>query len=101
VARRPEVSDYYGGPPAERAMSSLRRSSQARRVVHRQLLELYGAMCWRCGEPIEGEAGEIGHRIAAARGGTDELANLGLEHRLCNNRAGAGPVRARIVDPPR
>jgi 5-methylcytosine-specific restriction endonuclease McrA len=43
----------------------------------------------------------LGHIIPAAQGGTDEDANLGLEHRRCNLAAGPRPTppRALIAHP--
>lgn len=67
-----------------------------------------GNNCRRCGLPVDltlsglNRLGPtIGHIIAAALGGTDALANLGLEHRMCNLAAGArrDPPRALIAKP--
>ena len=43
----------------------------------------------------------LGHIIPDSKGGTDDLANLGLEHRRCNLAAGAraNPPRALLANP--
>jgi len=49
-----------------------------------------GRVCGRCSDPIpSSETASIGHVLALALGGTDALANLRLEHLVCNMRAGA------------
>jgi len=78
------------------------------RQTIRLILERDGSACRRCGAiVIVGLSGlhplgpTIGHILPAARGGGDELANLGLEHRRCNLAAGsrADPPRAAIARP--
>lgn len=67
-----------------------------------------GDTCRRCGEAIDFDLSglhalgpTLGHVTPAARGGSDELRNLGLEHRRCNLAAGArrDPPRAWIAKP--
>jgi 5-methylcytosine-specific restriction endonuclease McrA len=69
-----------------------------------------GDGCGRCGDLIDFDqdgnqpAGPtIGHVVPAARGGSDAMLNLRLEHSRCNKRAGARPEqpRALIAAPPR
>lgn len=80
------------------------RLRQARDLVHAR----DGNACRRCTQPIDmGLPGthpngpHLGHIIPASKGGTDELANLGLEHNRCNLAAGArrDPPRATIAVP--
>jgi len=73
------------------------------------LRERDGDACGRCGGPVprmgasglDPEGPTIGHRVPAAKGGTDDMTNLRLEHRRCNLAAGAriASPRARIVAP--
>lgn len=78
------------------------------RNARRAVLERDGNLCRRCGEPIDlSRSGldplgvTLGHITPAAKGGSDELGNLGLEHRRCNLAAGArrDPPRATIAVP--
>jgi len=39
----------------------------------------------------------VGHIVAASRGGSDELGNLGLEHNRCNLAAGDRDEQPRAV----
>lgn len=76
--------------------------------TRRALLERDGNACRRCGLPIDmtlsglhPDGPTLGHIDPAARRGTDDLGNLGLEHRRCNLAAGArvDPPRAKIARP--
>lgn len=73
-------------------------------TTRRVLLERDGNACGRCGLTIDvgldGMAPDgptIGHIVPAAEGGTDDLANLRLEHRRCNLAAGARPIPPRAL----
>lgn len=77
---------------------------QARALVY----ERDGDRCRRCGRLINmalsgmDPAGpNLGHIIPAAQGGSDEIGNLGLEHRRCNLAAGPRltPPRAALAVP--
>lgn len=72
--------------------------------TRRILRDRDGDLCGRCVTPIDfnvdGMAPDgptIGHVIPAADGGTDELANLRLEHRRCNLAAGDRPTPPRAL----
>jgi hypothetical protein len=67
-----------------------------------------GILCRRGDGPIDmslsgmhPDGPNLGHIIPASQGGTDDLANLGLEHRRCNLAAGPRltPPRAAIATP--
>jgi 5-methylcytosine-specific restriction endonuclease McrA len=52
-----------------------------------------GEDCWLCGQRLDFDAPpndnyypSIDHVICRARGGTDEMSNLRLAHRVCNSR---------------
>jgi hypothetical protein len=79
-------------------VSDLRSSDARRRAARRQLEARDGRACARCGDAIDaGETPSLGHVVARALGGSDALANLRLEHLICNQRAGVDRDRARIV----
>jgi 5-methylcytosine-specific restriction endonuclease McrA len=51
--------------------------------------------CVNCGRAVQpGQRWDVGHIIDAAKGGSDDLSNLGAAHRHCNRSAGghAGAV---------
>ena len=77
--------------------------------TRRLLVALDGNRCRRGGDPIDmrlsgllADGPTIGHIIPRSRGGTDDLANLGLEHRRCNLATGSrvAPPRALLATPP-
>ena len=92
----------YCGPMCKRAMK-LRHMSPRRRAAHvaamklrPQVIELYGSVCYLCGDDIPGgrhylqpDALTIDHVIPVARGGSDDIENLRPAHRACNIRKGA------------
>jgi len=81
--------------------SDLRRSDGARRRMRAYLEARDGRGCGRCGDPIDpSETASLGHVTARAHGGSDDAANLRLEHLSCNQQAGAELDRARIVNAP-
>ena len=89
-------------------MSDLHRGGARIRATVRLVLERDGNRCRRCGEPIDMAIGglapegpTLGHVLPYSKGGTDDLANLGLEHRRCNLAAGARliPPRALLATP--
>ena len=45
-------------------------------------------VCGRCGKHVPYDDYDLGHIIARAHGGTHGDANLRVEHRACNRRAG-------------
>ena len=64
-----------------------------------------GWACWICGMPITGTlpmnhpgAASIDHAIPRALGGTDELANLKLAHRRCNELRGTSMAVLTTAD---
>jgi len=59
-----------------------------------RIAERDGWWCWLCGEAIEPDAigpwqATIDHLVPRSRGGSNELSNLRLAHRRCNNRRGS------------
>ena len=87
---------------------TLHQGGHRRRVALRQVIERDGPMCWRCGRWVDvtlsglvADGPTLGHRTPVDAGGSDELVNLGLEHRRCNLAAGARvmPPRATIARP--
>lgn len=51
------------------------------------------AVCWLCGQGDDpADPLEVEHRKPRAAGGADELANLALAHRSCNQAKGVAPV---------
>lgn len=78
------------------------------RIARLAVIDRDGNRCRRCGDPIDLSLSgldpygmTLGHIIPAALGGTDDLSNLGAEHRRCNLAAGArrDPPRALIATP--
>lgn len=45
-------------------------------------------ICGRCGKFVPWDQYDLGHVLAQALGGTHEDANLQVEHKVCNRRAG-------------
>lgn len=64
-----------------------------------EVAAFYGAVCIRCGEPLEPAGADLDHfPIAVADGGRHELANLRLAHHACNVRAAASDRWRRGVE---
>ena len=87
---------------------SLHRGGARIRATVRLILNRDGIRCRRCRLPIDMALGgmhpdgpTLGHILPMARGGGDDLGNLGLEHRRCNLAAGAraDPPRAWLASP--
>jgi 5-methylcytosine-specific restriction endonuclease McrA len=77
------------------------------RTARRQVVARDGAVCRRCGKPIDLTLSgrhpmglTLGHIVAVAEGGSDELANLAPEHHRCNLGAGDVAPRARVAISP-
>lgn len=96
----------YGVDPAR--VSRLHDGGQAKRTALELVLDRDGPRCWRCEGWIDvrlsgndPRGATLGHRIAVAAGGSDELANLAPEHRVCNLNGAPSAVdpRARIARP--
>jgi len=66
------------------------RASKAATKLRDVVVARDGGVCGLCGEVVSDEALSIDHIVPVARGGTDELDNLQVAHRLCNSRKGAG-----------
>ena len=78
---------------------TLRAGGRRIRSTIELLVARSGPICGRCGALVDVELSglaamgpTVGHVIPVARGGSDELDNLALEHRACNL---AGGARAR------
>jgi hypothetical protein len=59
-----------------------------------RIAERDGWWCWLCGDAIDQNAigpwqPTIDHLVPRSRGGSNDLANLRLAHRRCNNRRGS------------
>lgn len=89
-------------------MNRLHRGGARVRSTVGLVLDRDGNRCRRCRQPIDMTLGgmqpdgpTLGHVVPMAKGGGDELGNLGLEHRRCNLAAGArsDPPRALIARP--
>lgn len=83
-------------------------SGQRLVVARRLVIERDGPVCRRCSAWVDvslsgllPDGPTLGHVIPASRGGSDELDNLGLEHRRCNLAASdrVDPPRALIATP--
>ncbi|HUP72200.1 MAG TPA: HNH endonuclease signature motif containing protein [Acidimicrobiales bacterium] len=73
------------------------RILQRRRAV---VLATYGPVCHLCGDDVRLDVGpnhpaafQVDHLIPLYRGGTDDITNWRVSHRLCNLRKGKGPTR--------
>lgn len=66
-----------------------RTVSEQRRELVLALQARDGDRCWICTAPFYGsELRTLDHVVPRSRGGTRELANLKLAHRVCNSRRG-------------
>jgi 5-methylcytosine-specific restriction endonuclease McrA len=61
-----------------------RVKSLARRWQRNHLVAKYGAVCYICGEPLSMKQITIDHWLPLSRGGTDEIDNYRIAHKLCN-----------------
>jgi 5-methylcytosine-specific restriction endonuclease McrA len=60
----------------------------------RQVLEVYGNVCWLCGQPVPGLP-SADHVIPRSRGGSDDIENLRPCHTRCNSSRGNRLPRRR------
>ena len=67
-----------------------------------QVLEVYGNVCWLCGQPIAGLP-SADHVIPRSKGGSDDIENLRPAHTGCNARRGnrVAKRRAPVTGPTR
>jgi 5-methylcytosine-specific restriction endonuclease McrA len=77
-------------------MSAHHRTPEWKRVVAQVKPQLQAqvqagsAVCIDCGQPVvQGQRWDVGHRVAASKGGTNHPSNLGASHSRCNRAAGA------------
>lgn len=98
-----ELFMAYGVDP-----SLLHRGGQRMRTALALVIARDGRTCARCCRLVDvGLSGlhphgpTLGHRIAVASGGTDELGNLQLEHRVCNlnGAPSVGDAEPKIARP--
>ena len=68
------------------------KSSKLRRAV----LERDGRDCWLCGERMPTHDMTVEHLVARTNGGTDDLDNLALAHRACNELLGSLSLEAKL-----
>ena len=68
------------------------KSAKLRRAV----LERDGKDCWLCGERMPTNDRTVEHLVAKANGGTDDLENLALAHRACNELLGSLSLEAKL-----
>ncbi len=61
-----------------------------------QVLEVYGNVCWLCGQPIAGLP-SADHVIPRSRGGSDDIENLRPCHGRCNSRRGNRMARRKAT----
>lgn len=61
----------------------------------RQVLEVYGNICWLCNHPIPGLP-SADHVIPRSRGGSDDIENLRPAHPSCNYRRGNRMPKRRV-----
>ena len=71
-------------------------------LKRRQVLEVYGNICWLCGNPVDGLP-SADHVIPRSKGGSDDIENLRPAHAGCNSRRGNRTVRrdAPVTGPTR
>lgn len=63
-------------------------------AVFASLMMRDGPRCYLCGQGLdEDDPFQIEHRIPRAAGGSDDLVNLRLAHRSCNQVKGTRAVR--------
>jgi HNH endonuclease len=81
-------------------------SGHQARQLRLQVLELYGATCWRCGQAIPLELSglhpmglTLGHVVPVRDGGRTDVANVRPEHRRCNLAERPVYQRAVVVRP--
>lgn len=87
--------------------SILHRGGQRMRAARRRVVARDGAICRRCGKPIDLTLSgrhpmglTLGHIVAVADGGSDRDDNLAPEHHTCNLGSGDAAPRARLATPP-
>lgn len=68
--------------------SRVSKHARKRRQRISQIIARDGFNCWLCGEANWQGDMTIDHAIPKARGGTNELHNLRLAHRRCNEKRG-------------
>ncbi len=86
------MSGHHQDPEYTRNARTVRRHVNADHKAGRPV------WCIGCGREIQpGQAFDVGHRIDAARGGSNALHNLGPQHRRENRRAG-GRAGAAITN---
>ena len=62
-----------------------------------RILKAHNCKCWRCNEAFEnGEKVEFDHKIALARGGTDDDENIGPAHVDCHKLKTFGTKARRL-----
>ena len=77
----------------ERQILVTKKPQRDRSLRNRVFLPLFtrdGGRCGVCGRPVSMEMDDshVDHIVPASRGGTDDIDNLQLAHRICNERKG-------------
>ncbi|XCB30293.1 hypothetical protein RQN30_02345 [Arcanobacterium hippocoleae] len=82
-------------------MSGRYLSGDRARKMKLLVLSTYGSRCAKCGHVIDLNVSypdpmsfSLGHQLPLSKGGSDELANLRPEHRVCNIKAGNRGIKA-------
>ena len=73
-----------------------RNVSRPPRTTKRKLLERDGNLCFYCHQPLTPETISIEHLLARSKGGTNDLANLVLAHKRCNEKVGNHSIKEKI-----
>lgn len=83
-----------GVPPSFPSAMTESQKKRASRV--RTLRSRDGSECFYCGVDMESDEITLEHLLSVGDGGTSNLANLVLAHRLCNEMAADLPVIAKV-----
>lgn len=80
---------YVSGGMKARLQSSVRASRRS--TVYRMLAKRNDGTvpCYVCGLHVEPKHATLEHVIPVSKGGTDDMDNLSISHRKCNQRRGA------------
>lgn len=85
-AGRPRCARHSRRPWHDRPSRQSRGYDGTYERARRALLEAQPEprFCWLCGLPIAARDLEVDHRVPLAEGGSNDVSNLALAHRWCN-----------------